>query len=130
MPHKDPEARKAYDKSYAKAYYKTDKGGANRKAAHAAWRSKPENAALHAGLKGYHSAENRAKRFGGDLTTDPVEQELMRKMYRVVHHMNKLYGPRTWSVDHIHPLSKGGAHRLSNMQILPLVDNSRKYNSV
>jgi 5-methylcytosine-specific restriction endonuclease McrA len=41
--------------------------------------------------------------------------------------MNELYGAKTWSVDHIQPLSKGGSHRLSNLQILPFMENVRKH---
>jgi 5-methylcytosine-specific restriction endonuclease McrA len=35
-----------------------------------------------------------------------------------------------WHVDHIQPLSKGGAHSPENFQLIPAIDNLRKSNRV
>ena len=105
------------------AYFKAWRESGKAKISQKIWLSKPENAANNAGHANFSKA---AKRTTGEIAADLAERELMRKMYRIVHHMNKLYGPRTWSVDHVQPLSKGGAHRLSNMQILPLLTNQKK----
>ncbi len=32
-----------------------------------------------------------------------------------------------WHVDHVMPLSKGGAHELRNLQLLPATQNLRKH---
>ena len=38
--------------------------------------------------------------------------------------------PKGYEVDHIHPISKGGLHSLSNMQYLPWKENRRKSNKL
>ena len=48
------------------------------------------------------------------------EKQLIKKFYK-----NR---PRGYHVDHILPISKGGLHRLANLQYLSIRDNRTKYN--
>lgn len=70
-----------------------------------------------------HSARRRAqKRVGKESLTTKQKLEI-DEYYQI----RNLLGPE-WEVDHIIPLSKGGLHHPDNLQIIPKIENRKKYN--
>lgn len=59
----------------------------------------------------------------------PEEETRIREIYRQCKKMNKA-APGVYHVDHIHPLSKGGAHHPDNLQIITAKENRQKSNKI
>lgn len=73
-------------------------------------------------------AIKRAIKFGCWIDDSAVDMEKQLDMYRQAHRMNCASGnKKIWSVDHIIELRDKGPHSSSNMQILTLSANSKKY---
>jgi len=58
------------------------------------------------------------------LTQD--EKNRVDKIYQEAYKLNEKHGPKSFHVDHIMPISKGGKHHPDNLQILSAEDNLRK----
>ena len=72
-----------------------------------------------------HSASRRAqKRVGKESLT------LTDKLKIDIYYMLSGYFGKSWEVDHVIPLSKGGKHHPDNLQIIPMEENRRKYNKI
>ena len=81
----------------------------------------------HPGSNRYYTQMNRAKNNNIVVSLTPIEKEWLKFYYDEAHSISKETGiPH--EVDHIQPVSKGGAHAPWNLQILTETDNKRKYN--
>ena len=74
-----------------------------------------------------NNAERRAKKFKATIPMQQAEKEGIKELYKVAINAKKTTG-YNWEVDHIVPLSKGGLHKLSNLQVVPAEWNAKKNN--
>ncbi len=88
-------------KAKKREYFKTEKGKAAKQ-------------------RGYLKRQLNKKLSEKDLSFE--EKQLIGQFYKNC--------PEGYEVDHIHPISKGGKHRLSNLQYLTRADNMRKYDKI
>jgi len=65
------------------------------------------------------SANRRAKMFGATIYMTKEDKAKIAELYKIAKDASKLFG-YTWEVDHIVPLNKGGLHKLSNLQVVPM----------
>ncbi len=87
----------AIHKEYMKKYYATEKG-------------------IYAKRLGDYKRRSKFKSACQDLSWE--ERKLIGQFYKNC--------PQGYEVDHIHPISKGGKHCLSNLQYLTKEENRRK----
>ena len=126
MPHKDPERRKAYNKAYREA--NKDKLKAQRKAHYEANVDKEKachRAYYEANKDRYnaYSAKRKALKIPALLPT--TDNELIKKLYKQRVEISKKHGEE-YHVDHINPLSIGGAHHQDNMRVITAKENLEK----
>lgn len=88
-------------KEKKKEYFKTEKGKSVKR-------------------KGYLKRRLNQQLAQQDLTFE--EKQLIGQFYKNC--------PEGYEVDHIHPISKGGKHKLSNLQYLTRKDNMKKYDKI
>jgi len=91
------------------------------------------------GRAGFERAINRAAHRGFELTTDASELFEIRRMFAFAWELNtakvKTHGSapshmRSWfSVDHSHPLSRGGATNLANLNVVDRAEDLAKGNA-
>ena len=74
-----------------------------------------------------HCANYRAKKFGATVWMTKEDKEKIAELYEIAKDATKLFG-YDWEVDHIVPLSKGGLHKLANLQVVPASWNRAKNN--
>jgi len=77
---------------------------------------------------GEHQALVHKRRRGVKVNTPEMtgaEKAKLAQFYRVARLLSKRYGV-AFDVDHIIPVSKGGAHHPSNLQILTATENRKK----
>ena len=74
-----------------------------------------------------NNAERRARKFRATIPMTKEEKEKIIEIYQISIDAKKttVYD---WEVDHIIPLSKGGLHKLSNLQVVPAEWNAKKNN--
>ena len=70
-------------------------------------------------------AKYRATRFGATIYMTKEDRAKINSLYAIAKDATKLFG-YTWEVDHIVPLAKGGLHKLSNLQVVPMTWNRSK----
>ncbi len=119
-------------KSYVKKYYQTDAYKAYQDAYKKAGKSAEANARYKKSEKGkatnsFHLSQRRAKQkdFVYKMTED--EQILLKHFYEWRVRVQKKLRIK-FNVDHIVPLSIGGAHHPNNLQVVPAKWNQRKSN--
>jgi hypothetical protein len=141
------EKRKKYLSDYAKKYLKTDKRKSTNKRCQQAWRKKNQEKRR---IKDATWREKNRHRTRASATAwqkrnrDKVASASARRRQRIRRHRESaerllmievIYAARQritkctgiqFHVDHIHPISKGGMHTPSNLQLLPAVLNMRK----
>ena len=126
MPHKDPERRKAYNKAYREA--NKDKILPRQKAYREANKDK-----IRAYQLAYYEANkpqsfaNAAKRKALKIPAllPTTDKELIKKLYEQRAEMSEKHGEQ-YHVDHIIPLSIGGAHHQDNMRVITAKENLEK----
>jgi 5-methylcytosine-specific restriction endonuclease McrA len=74
-----------------------------------------------------NNAERRARKFRATIPMKKEEKEKIAEIYKIAIDAKKTTG-YDWEVDHIVPLSKGGLHKLSNLQVVPAEWNAKKNN--
>tara|TARA_B110000483_G_scaffold107536_1_gene131217 strand:+ start:196 stop:666 length:471 start_codon:yes stop_codon:yes gene_type:complete len=74
-----------------------------------------------------NNAERRAKKFKATIPMQQAEKEGIKELYKIAIDAKKTTG-YSWEVDHIIPLSKGGFHKLTNLQVVPATWNREKNN--
>ena len=73
----------------------------------------------------FYSAKRRARITEAEVELTESEKDEIKKIYKECHDISESTGiPH--HVDHIFPVSKGGTHHPSNLQILTAKDNLRK----
>ena len=141
------EERKAARKATVAKYYANNK--AKMKVANDKWRDNNKESALVmderyrvnnkeriAGWKAKYrvgnkdkvnalSAKYRAKKFGATIYMTKEDSAKIDELYTIANNATKLFG-YVWEVDHILPLAKGGLHKLSNLQVVPMTWNRSK----
>jgi len=70
------------------------------------------------------NAERRAAK--NNLTPWDADNTLITRIYKEMQDLNKAADRIAWHVDHVQPLSKGGLHHQSNLQLLQAEENVRK----
>lgn len=70
----------------------------------------------------FYRACDRCRKAGAYITEDIQELEAIREFYKNT--------PEGLTVDHIVPISKGGAHTLDNLQYLTKSDNCKKSDKI
>jgi len=73
----------------------------------------------------YISAKKRAQKRSCQILLDDIQIEIIKVIYETSRRVSICSGIKH-HVDHIYPLSKGGLHTPSNLQILPAAINLRK----
>ena len=73
------------------------------------------------------SANRRAMKFGATIYMTKEDKAKVVELYTIARDATKLFG-YDWEVDHIVPLTKGGLHKLSNLQVVPMSWNRSKNN--
>lgn len=73
----------------------------------------------------FYSANRRAKITESEVNLTESEKEEIRKIYKECHDISESTGV-LHHVDHIFPVSKGGLHHPSNLQILTAKENLSK----
>ena len=106
MPH-DPEKERAYGKAYREA-------NKDRTKAHYEANKDRYNA---------YSAKRKALKIPALLPT--TDKELIKKLYEQRAEMSEKHGEQ-YHVDHIIPLSIGGAHHQDNMRVITAKENLEK----
>jgi 5-methylcytosine-specific restriction endonuclease McrA len=71
------------------------------------------------------NARRKARKLAASVPLTPQEQAEVIALYAKARALTELIG-EAYHVDHIIPLSKGGLHHPSNLQVLRGVDNLRK----
>ena len=71
------------------------------------------------------TAKYRARKFGATIYMTKEDRAKINSLYAIAKDATKLFG-YTWEVDHIVPLAKGGLHKLSNLQVVPMAWNRSK----
>lgn len=71
------------------------------------------------------NARRRARQCAASVPLTPEEQVKVIGIYAEARAMTEIIGVR-YHVDHVIPLSKGGLHHPSNLQVLKGIDNMRK----
>ena len=122
MPPKDPEKRKAYDRAYREANKEVRKayGRAYREA------NKEKKKAYRKAHKEEHcamQAKRRALKKQAILPT--TDFELIKNIYKQREATTKEHGEQ-YQVDHIIPLTIGGAHHQDNLRIITAKENNEK----
>ena len=156
MPYKNPEDAKAYIersqeriKEYRKAYHKANKEKlaakhkewrlANKETVNALNRSyRNNNKAKTAAWKKKWSVNNkdkecafsanrRALQFRATIGLTELDKFAIDEMYSLAKLRTEQTG-FSWHVDHIKPLTKGGLHKPTNLQVVPGIWNVTKGN--
>ena len=139
------EDKKAYDKvrykanrkkmnDYSKAYHQANKE--SKKVYNEAWQK--ANKEKCAGYKkawqkanrnkfNNYNAIRRARKNKTNVVITKEEKQKINQLYKIAQDATKLFG-YGWDVDHIIPLSKGGLHKLTNLQVVPSTWNRTKHN--
>ena len=71
------------------------------------------------------TSNGRARRFGATIYMTKEDKAKIAELYTIAQDATKLFG-YGWAVDHIVPLNKGGLHKLSNLQVVPMTWNRSK----
>jgi len=71
-------------------------------------------------------AKRRAKLKNARINNSKAEEKDIRLIYKKCKQLNVEAGEILWNVDHIKPLSKGGSHHPSNLQIIGALENKVK----
>lgn len=82
----------------------------------------------HYGTRGYINhfiAKYRAMKL--NQTPSNADINTIQEIYRLCAELNDIFGPRSFHVDHVIPLSKGGLHHEDNLMIIPRFENLRKH---
>lgn len=76
----------------------------------------------------YNNAKRRAIKYNRPIATDPIEIEMMKKIYLAVAQANASAGETKYSVDHIRELGTDdkSSHTYDNLAILSLSENTKK----
>lgn len=74
------------------------------------------------------NAKRRAARFNAAVYMSPDMKRKVVEVYQIAQEARVTTG-YNWHVDHIVPLSKGGLHTLSNLQVVPATWNVKKSNN-
>ena len=75
------------------------------------------------------NAERRALENGFYNQLSKKEKLEIKKVYNLRNEMNK-GNKLKYEVDHIIPLSKGGKHHASNLEVITMKENRKKYNKI
>ena len=113
------EANKERKKAYHKAWYHTNKDRAN--ANKKAWKEK------NRGKVCTIEANRRALQFRATIRLTELDKFVIDEMYDLAQRRTKQTG-FAWEVDHIIPLTKGGLHKPTNLQVVPASWNRAKGN--
>ena len=76
-----------------------------------------------------YNSKQRARRKSQTIALDVEERLIINEIYMARKRISNCTGIQ-FHVDHIYPLSKGGFHKLSNLQLLPARINIRKGNKL
>jgi HNH endonuclease len=115
---KDPIVREALNTQARERYHR--KNPAYREAQNARRRGRRrKNAAPH-------SAMRRARKRHNTVATNKTEKAQIALLYRERDRLTRETGVK-WHVDHVVPISKGGAHEIRNLQLMPAIKNLRKH---
>jgi len=76
-----------------------------------------------------YNSKQRARRKSQTIALDIEERLIINEIYMARKRISNCTGIQ-FHVDHIYPLSKGGFHKLSNLQLLPARINIRKGNKL
>ena len=77
--------------------------------------------------KNVTNANRRALRFRATVYLTPTDKKEIQNLYKVAQNKTKETG-EVWHVDHIIPLTKGGLHKPTNLQVVPASWNLSKGN--
>ena len=77
--------------------------------------------------KNVATANRRALRFRATVYLTPTDKKEIQNLYKVAQNKTKETG-EVWHVDHIIPLTKGGLHKPTNLQVVPASWNLSKGN--
>jgi 5-methylcytosine-specific restriction endonuclease McrA len=75
------------------------------------------------------AATRRARKRMGLILATSEDKMVINELYIAAKRIKECTGI-SFEVDHIHPLSKGGIHHPSNLQLLPASINRRKYSKI
>jgi hypothetical protein len=76
-----------------------------------------------------YNSKQRARRKSQTSILDIEERLTINEIYKARKRISDCTGIQ-FHVDHIYPLSKGGLHKLSNLQLLPAIINIKKGNKL
>lgn len=76
-----------------------------------------------------YNSKQRARRKSQTSILDTEERLIINEIYNARKRISDCTGIK-FHVDHIYPLSKGGFHKLSNLQLLPAIINIKKGNKL
>jgi 5-methylcytosine-specific restriction endonuclease McrA len=76
-----------------------------------------------------YNSKQRARRKSQTSILDIEERLTINEIYKARKRISDCTGIQ-FHVDHIYPLSKGGVHKLSNLQLLPAIINIKKGNKL
>ena len=113
------EANKEKRKAYDKAWYEANKE--KRKAYRQAWEE------VNKDKRCVSSAKRRALKFRATIYLTATDKKEINNLYKLAQDKTKETGTQ-WHVDHIIPLTKGGLHKPTNLQVVPASWNISKGN--
>ena len=113
-------ANKEKQRALAKEYYVNNKEKAI--ACRKAWREANKDKISA------HVANRRALKFRATIRLTELDKFVIEECYKIMQIRTTKMG-FAWHVDHIKPLSKGGLHKPTNLQVVPATWNLQKKNN-